>query len=197
MDRSTTIKQKKADAELDVLDKAIPLHDCILTEMNVDGEVTGFKTRPELLKAILWQEDGEDWTHIYRVIKTVNYMNRLMFEPDDYLISTKAKPAIDTVIEKIVDEPEPVVEEVKEPETEKVSSSSSSEEGEPLDPNPGQTALIELLKHHSAAMTAKGHGMKERYQERMNKDMGWEELMKYAIPNVFETLKTTERVELG
>lgn len=46
-------------------------------------------------------------------------------------------------------------------------------------------------------MTAKGHGMKERYQERMNKDMGWEELMKYAIPNVFETLKTTERVELG
>ena len=150
---------------MSIIDKEVPLHDCILTEMNVEGEVTGFKARPELLKAMLWQEEGEEWSHIFRVIKTVNYMNRLLFEPDDYLLGTKAKPAIDTVIENIVVEEEPVVEEIKEPETDKKSSSSSeSVKSEiPVIENPGYTALIELLKHHSAAVTAKGVGIKERY----------------------------------
>ena len=139
--------------------------------MNTEGEITHFKMRPELMKAIMWQEDGADWSQIHRVIKTVNYLNRLMFEPDDYLLGTRDKPPVDTVISAApaqVAEPPKEEEKVEE---EKAPSSSSSSEGskeeEAPPETPEYTAMIDLLKAHCAAIMARDNEMRKRYQIRM------------------------------
>jgi hypothetical protein len=72
-------------------EREIPLMDCIMVEQDTSGVYTGFSIRPEMAKVIMWRESG-DLTMLHRVIKTVNYMNRLIFDPQDYLLGSKKKP---------------------------------------------------------------------------------------------------------
>ena len=50
---------------------------------------------------IMWRENG-DLTMLYRVIKTVNYLNRLIFDPQDYFLGSKKKPVNTSLVENIV-----------------------------------------------------------------------------------------------
>jgi len=38
--------------------KEVPLSDCIMTEIDTDGELRGFKIRPEIAKLLMWREEG-------------------------------------------------------------------------------------------------------------------------------------------
>ena len=40
--------------------RKVPIQDCILTELSEDGELKGFKVRPELIKLIAYREEGKD-----------------------------------------------------------------------------------------------------------------------------------------
>ena len=54
--------------------------DCIITEINSDGELKGFRIRPELAKVIMYRQEEEgDLSQINNIIRTVNYMNRILF----------------------------------------------------------------------------------------------------------------------
>ena len=80
-----SLKKKKTEEA----DDEIPLADCIVTEINSDGELKGFRIRPELAKLIMYKtEEGEDLRKINKIIMTVNYLNRIIFKPDDYLLGT-------------------------------------------------------------------------------------------------------------
>ena len=77
---STTPKKKKSPKRLQstYCDRKIPMSDCIITELNSDGDLVGFKVRPELAKILMWREDGEDLSQISQTIRTVNYLNRML-----------------------------------------------------------------------------------------------------------------------
>jgi len=60
----------------------IPLNDCILTQISEDGNVTSFSVRPELMKIAMYREEGKDMTFVNKVIRNVNYLNRIFFKND-------------------------------------------------------------------------------------------------------------------
>lgn len=37
----------------------------------------------------MWKEDGQDMSQIYEVIRTVNFLNRLIFKPDHYTLAAQ------------------------------------------------------------------------------------------------------------
>ena len=49
------------------------------SDVDHDGQLLGYKIRPEIAKMIMWREDG-DLSLLYKVIKTSNYMNRLLLD---------------------------------------------------------------------------------------------------------------------
>lgn len=62
--------------------KPIPMSDCILTQMSEDGTITNFSVRPEVMKIIMYRESGKDLSFVSKVIKTVNWLNRIFFRYD-------------------------------------------------------------------------------------------------------------------
>ena len=46
-------KKKKQESEEEIEHKEIPLADCITTEIDEEGELKGFKIRPEIAKVIV------------------------------------------------------------------------------------------------------------------------------------------------
>lgn len=70
----------------------IPVGDCILTQLNEAGEITGFRVRPEIAKVMMYREEGHDVSSIVQACKTVNYLNRLFFQTDkDYWLGIKGE----------------------------------------------------------------------------------------------------------
>lgn len=53
IDRKKTKKKNEVDYE-----REIPVGDCILTELNSEGDLVGFKVRPEIAKIMMYREDG-------------------------------------------------------------------------------------------------------------------------------------------
>lgn len=47
-------KQLSIDCE-----KVIPLTDCIIADIDAEGELKGFKIRPELAKVLMWRDEGQ------------------------------------------------------------------------------------------------------------------------------------------
>ena len=66
-------------------EREIPMRDCIIVEQDTNGIYKGFKIRPEIAKMIMWRENG-NLTMVYRIIKTVNYLNRLVLDSQDYIL---------------------------------------------------------------------------------------------------------------
>jgi len=63
-------------------EEKIPLRDCILTKMDEQGHVVGFKIRKELMQVLMYRENGKDIKQILKVIETVNLLNRILFDSD-------------------------------------------------------------------------------------------------------------------
>ena len=51
----------KRDESID-FKRVIPLTDCIMAEIDAEGELKGFKIRPEMAKVIMWREEGKNLT---------------------------------------------------------------------------------------------------------------------------------------
>ena len=67
----------------------IPLGDCIETEIDNDGNFNGFSIRPEIAKMVLWRDLGK-MNQVAKIIKTCNYLNRLVLESNkDYILGSK------------------------------------------------------------------------------------------------------------
>ena len=41
-----------------------------------------------MVKMLMWREEGIDLSQIYQVIRSVNLLNRILFKPDNYILST-------------------------------------------------------------------------------------------------------------
>ena len=50
----------------------------------MDGEITGFRIRPELAKVAMWR-DKNDLSVFFKAIRIVNFFNRLMFGNEENL----------------------------------------------------------------------------------------------------------------
>lgn len=50
--------------------------------MSEDGTITNFSVRPEVMKIIMYRESGKDLSFVSKVIKTVNWLNRIFFRYD-------------------------------------------------------------------------------------------------------------------
>ena len=53
----------------------------------------GFKIRPEIAKVIMSQQEdygnmGRDMTQIIKIIRSVNFLNRIILKPDFYILGT-------------------------------------------------------------------------------------------------------------
>ena len=64
-----------------------------MTEINEEGELKGFKIRPEFAKVIMSQQEdqgnvGRDMTQIIKIIRSVNFLNRIILKPDFYILGT-------------------------------------------------------------------------------------------------------------
>lgn len=64
-----------------------------MTEINEEGELKGFKIRPEIAKVIMSQQEdqgnvGRDMTQIIKIIRSVNFLNRIILKPDFYILGT-------------------------------------------------------------------------------------------------------------
>jgi len=57
--------------------------------------------------------------------------------------------------------------------------------------------LMDLLKRHASSIYSKGDPKKQRYQERVAKDQGVDELMGYKLNNVFEELDEEDRADMS
>lgn len=62
-----------------------------MVDINTAGEIEGFRIRPEVAKVIMWREDGKDLGAVYQVVKTVNYLNRLMFKSEDFNLESRGR----------------------------------------------------------------------------------------------------------
>ena len=60
--------------------------------MNEDGSVTGFSIRPELMKIIMYREEGRNVSFVSKVVRSVNYLNRIFFKyNEDYLLGKRGQ----------------------------------------------------------------------------------------------------------
>ena len=64
-----------------------------MTEIDEEGELKGFKIRPEIAKVIMSQQEdqgnvGRDMTQIIKIIRSVNFLNRIILKPDFYILGT-------------------------------------------------------------------------------------------------------------
>jgi hypothetical protein len=66
----------------------IPFTDLIVADINAEGELQGFKIRPNLAK-LLYLNNKNDTGKIAKLIKTVNYMNRALVEQDNTIELSK------------------------------------------------------------------------------------------------------------
>ena len=61
-----------------------------MAEIDQDGNFNGFKIRPEMVKILFWRNKG-DLKQISKIIRTSNYLNRLLLEDDnDYVLIDKS-----------------------------------------------------------------------------------------------------------
>ena len=51
--------EEESEEDDPVVEDQIPLVDCIMTEINEDGELKGFRIRPELSKVIMSQQEEQ------------------------------------------------------------------------------------------------------------------------------------------
>ncbi len=86
--------QQKDDSD-DISPNLVPLGDCILTQINEEGQITGFSVRVEILNVIKFREFDETKqgiAQIVKAIKTVNYLNRLFFNTEkDYWLGIRGE----------------------------------------------------------------------------------------------------------
>jgi len=67
----------------------IPLGDCIQADIDNEGNFNGFSIRTEIAKVVYGRDAGK-LDFIYKIIKTVNHMNRLRLEGNkDYILGSK------------------------------------------------------------------------------------------------------------
>ena len=73
----------------------IPMADCILTQMSEDGTITNFSVRPEVMKIIMYRENGKNISFISKVIKNVNFLNRIFFRYDqEYMLKIRGEKEV-------------------------------------------------------------------------------------------------------
>ena len=164
---STTGAEKKKKAPKRLVsaycDRQIPMGDCIITELNSEGDLVGFKVRPEMAKILMWREDGQNLSQICQTIRTVNYLNRMLLRQDDYIVGTiKNPPKFNPRTVTPSDIPE-------KPDEFNLAS-------------PDVQKLIDLLKSHSTAIISKGNEKKRNYQSVMQADQSFEDLLQYYLP---------------
>ena len=70
-------------------EKEFPIGDCIAVDIDNEGNFNGFTIRTDMCKAVMFRDKGK-LDHILKVIKTTNYMNRLLLEGNkDYILGQK------------------------------------------------------------------------------------------------------------
>lgn len=188
-------------------DREIPMTDCIMADLDHDGQLLGYRIRPEIAKMIMWREDG-DLTLLYKVIKTCNYMNRLLLDhQQDYMLGTKRRPVN---VQKVdfgcmVDTYEPeVVEKVRgswqkssgKRQTE--SEEDEEEESEASNQKGGMSedmaAFFSMLKSHCMAILTRASTSQRVFYRAVMDDWTFEDMLKYRMPNIFPELSEEQRI---
>ena len=94
---------QKEDSD-DISPNLVPLGDCILTQINEEGQITGFSVRVEILNVIKFREFDETKqgiAQIVKAIKTVNYLNRLFFKTEkDYWLGIRGEKMPENIEQK-------------------------------------------------------------------------------------------------
>lgn len=183
------------------------MNDCILTQINEDGNVTGFNVRPEIMTLVVSKEDG-DLSFVNRVIRTANYLNRMFFSDNDYNLTVRGKQddsalsrqallkriptGVDMELEDVA--PTPIIETLPEERTD-TESSKASEKGA----SEVNAIVLRLLMQHMCAISAKGVSKYKSYElmQAKGQNMGLQEVINKRLIDVFETLDSVDREEMG
>ena len=164
------------------------MNDCLMPDFSPEGDLRGFKIRPEIAKVIMWQGEGQDLSYIKKFIKTVNYINRLIFEPDDYQLGSRKRPG--SLIKPIptardsdaAASPAEVGERVVYQEVFKKTKLSDEVK-----------TLLWLLKNHHAAIFGRDDQGAVQAQEAATRDHGLDEMLTSQVPNIYATLTPEDR----
>ena len=161
--------------------------DCIVTEMDADGNLNGFSIRPELAK-VAWVRGGGDVTFIQKMIRTVNFLNRLLLAPgEDYMLGTKRAGAQLAERGSNTD--------AYHPATVAVADAEAAPERPPSDDAGGVTSkkpaggalseLLRTLRGHAIDILTREAPSKRAYYGLVWENQSLEELASYRLPDVY------------
>ena len=162
----------------------IPMGDCIATDIDSEGNFNGFTIRAEMCKMIYWR-DGGKMDYVLRIIKTVNYLNRLVLESGkDYILGSKKieTAKIDAAVQVDTYEPAAVEAELKEPA-----------KAPPADAlwTPVLKDFMALLKKHVIDIIARDNPSRRSYYYLVFDDQTLDEIVNYKLSSVYEDVPGT------
>ena len=137
--KSKKKKLNTEESEHSEYQQEIPIADMIHVELNSGGEIEGFRVRPEIAKIIMWREEGQDMSQIYQVIKTVNYLNRLLFKSEDFQLESRGRQLASKYVKPDFSD-----------------SSEAEVQGADEKEDPSYQKMMKALKEHVSKMIAKG-----------------------------------------
>ena len=149
--------------------------------MNDEGLVTNFGVRPEIMRLIMYREKEKlarkrnpaDLSFIFKVIKTVNWLNRIFFRYDlEYALRIKGEKevqyrrslAIETQRENTDSDSSSSIPYIRNKSDQEIRVNSQASHGNEQQ-NIGP--LMDMLRRHCAAIYAKGDMKVKRFQEKV------------------------------
>jgi len=160
--------------------------------------VTGFSIRPEMMKVIMYRNDRKDISFIPKVIKTVNFMNRMFFRSEeDYLLKIKGEKGGPFFEANFSSYPEKEDSRTELPFMPQQDSAPASVVQSLAELSESQNKLLEIMKRHHAMLVSKGNLSKFRYELRVQGDKSIEEMMSLKMPNVYEEISPEERDDIS
>ena len=167
----------------------IPIGDCIAVDIDNEGNFNGFTIRSDMCKLIMFRDKGQ-LDAIHKIIKNVNFMNRLVLENNkDYILGQKKETKNQKDFECQVDTYEPVIIE-KEVRKEEPAEKKSKPEGSVSLFSPELKEFMSRLKEHVIDIIMRDNPKKKAYYRMVWEDQTLEELVHYKIANVYEDVPT-------
>lgn len=149
-----------------------------------EGNFNGFTIRTDVCKALMFRDKGK-LDNITKIIKTTNYMNRLLLEGNkDYVLGQKKVSTDTKEFACQVDTFEPVIIEkmVKDPDAAPKPKPAGSE----MICSPEMKEFMSRLKAHVVDIIVREKPNHKAYYSMVWEDQTLDELCQYKLANVYE-----------
>ena len=160
------------------------MSDCIMADIDQDGNFNGFSIRHDMAKILYWRENG-DVTMINKIIKTSNYLNRLLLEDEeDYLLGKKkaAKETADFGQSCDLYEPK-IITKTVEKEVEKESETKEEEEI-----NQDMVDFKDVIKNHIVTLNQRMNPGETAYYNIVFAEKTLEEMVSYPMDFIYKNV---------